>query len=44
MFAAYNVIKAPKNLLLALETGHALTNEQTERVNKWMENLLKQNR
>ena len=42
MFAAYNVIKAPKNLLLALETGHALTNEQTERVNKWMENLLKQ--
>jgi cephalosporin-C deacetylase-like acetyl esterase len=42
MFAAYNTIKAQKNLLLALETGHALTNEQTDRINKWIENLLSQ--
>jgi cephalosporin-C deacetylase-like acetyl esterase len=41
MFAAYNTIAAPKKLLLALETGHALTNEQTERMNKWIENFLK---
>jgi cephalosporin-C deacetylase-like acetyl esterase len=41
MFAAYNTIAAPKKLLLALETGHALTNEQSERVNKWIENFLK---
>jgi cephalosporin-C deacetylase-like acetyl esterase len=41
MFAAYNTIAAPKKLLLALETGHALTNEQTERINKWIENFLK---
>ena len=41
MFAAYNVITAPKSLLLALETGHTLTNEQSDRVNKWMETTLK---
>jgi cephalosporin-C deacetylase-like acetyl esterase len=41
MYAAYNIITAPKSLLLALETGHALTNEQSERVNKWMESGLK---
>lgn len=41
MFAAYNSINAPKKLLLALETGHALTNEQSERVNKWIESFLK---
>ncbi|HEX8288903.1 MAG TPA: acetylxylan esterase [Pyrinomonadaceae bacterium] len=41
MFAAYNVIKAPKTLVLALETGHSLTNEQSDRVNKWMETALK---
>jgi cephalosporin-C deacetylase len=41
MFSAYNTITAPKNLVLALETGHALTNEQSERINNWVEDLLK---
>jgi cephalosporin-C deacetylase-like acetyl esterase len=41
MAAAYNIITAPKSLLLALETGHTLTNEQSERINKWMESGLK---
>lgn len=43
MFAAFNIIKAPKNLFLALETGHALTNEQTDRINKWIVILLRRN-
>ncbi len=41
MFAAFNTITAPKKLMLALETGHALTNEQSARVNDWLESLLK---
>src|SRR5262245_58660850 len=41
MYASYNVISAPKQLLLALETGHNQMPEQIERVNKWLENLLK---
>ena len=41
MYAAYNVIPGPKQLLLAIETGHNTTPEQTERVNRWLENLLK---
>ncbi len=41
MFAAYNTITAQKKLLLALETGHALTNEQSDRINKWIESFLK---
>ena len=36
MFASYNLITAPKKLLLALETGHAQTPEQTERVARWL--------
>jgi cephalosporin-C deacetylase len=36
MFAAYNVITAPKELLLAIETGHATTPEQIERINAWI--------
>ncbi len=40
MFAAYNTIAAPKKLFLALETGHALTNEQSEKLNNWLEDLL----
>ncbi|HEX2640528.1 MAG TPA: acetylxylan esterase, partial [Pyrinomonadaceae bacterium] len=36
MFAAYNSITAPKQLALALETGHALTNEQSDAINKWI--------
>ncbi len=41
MFAAYNSVAAPKKLILALETGHALTNEQTAQINDWIETLLK---
>jgi cephalosporin-C deacetylase len=41
MYAAYNAITAPKQLLLALETGHNTLPEQTERINKWLENFLK---
>lgn len=36
MFAAYNVITAPKELLLALETGHSTSPEQAERINRWI--------
>jgi hypothetical protein len=36
MFAAYNVITAPKELLLALETGHATSAEQAARINAWI--------
>jgi len=35
-FAAYNVIAAPKQLLLALETGHHTTPEQWDRINAWI--------
>ncbi len=41
MFAAYNVITAPKKLLLALETGHFATKEQVDRVDGWLETFLK---
>lgn len=41
MYSAYNVISAQKRLLLALETGHNTTPEQTERLERWLENLLK---
>jgi cephalosporin-C deacetylase-like acetyl esterase len=41
MYAAYNVIPGPKELLLALETGHVSTPEQTERANRWLEAFLK---
>jgi hypothetical protein len=36
MFAAYNLITAPKEQLLALETGHGSTREQLDRVNAWI--------
>gem|GEM_PF-36879 len=36
MFAAYNVISAPKQLLLALEMGHGTSPEQLDRVNTWI--------
>jgi cephalosporin-C deacetylase len=42
MYSAYNVITAPKELMLALETGHNQVPEQTERVNDWLVNRLKQ--
>ncbi|MDQ3652071.1 MAG: acetylxylan esterase [Acidobacteriota bacterium] len=41
MYSAYNVINAPKQLLLALETGHNTTPEQQERINRWLETYLK---
>jgi cephalosporin-C deacetylase len=41
MFSAYNVIPGSKSLLLALETGHNTTPEQTERVNRWLVDFLK---
>jgi cephalosporin-C deacetylase len=37
MYAAYNVVTAPKELLLALETGHFSVPEQDERVDHWIE-------
>jgi cephalosporin-C deacetylase-like acetyl esterase len=39
--AAYNVVKAPKQLLLALETGHFTVAEQTEKVDRWIEAQVK---
>ncbi len=36
MYAAYNVIKAPKSLYLALETGHWTYPEQNEKLNNWL--------
>jgi cephalosporin-C deacetylase-like acetyl esterase len=40
-YAAYNVITAPKKLLLGLEMGHANSPEQGERINRWIEDFLK---
>jgi hypothetical protein len=39
MYAAYNVIKAPKSLLLAVETAHWAYPEPSEQAEEW---LLKQ--
>lgn len=36
MYAAYNVIQAPRELYLALETGHWTYPEQRDRFNKWI--------
>jgi cephalosporin-C deacetylase-like acetyl esterase len=36
MYAAYNVIAAPKRLLLAIETGHNVTPEQTQAIQRWV--------
>lgn len=36
MYAAYNVITAPKQLLLALETGHFQIPEETDFLNNWL--------
>lgn len=35
-FSVYNVIKAPKDLLLARETGHYTFPEQVEKLNNWL--------
>jgi cephalosporin-C deacetylase len=42
MYAAYNTISAPKKLLLGLEMGHANSEEQTRRLNDWIEKFLKE--
>lgn len=41
MYAAYNVITAPKDLFLALETGHWTYPEQRDKFNAWLEKQLK---
>ncbi len=41
MFSSYNVVTTPKKLLLALETGHAQTPEQTERIARWLKTFAK---
>lgn len=40
MYAAYNVITAPKDLYLALETGHWTFPEQYEITNPWLQGKL----
>jgi cephalosporin-C deacetylase-like acetyl esterase len=40
MYSAYNVITAPKELHLFLETGHWTFPEETEALNKWLINKL----
>jgi cephalosporin-C deacetylase-like acetyl esterase len=37
LYAAYNVVKAPKRLLLALETGHFTVPEQSQAVDRWID-------
>jgi len=41
MYAAYNVISAPKELYLALDTGHWTYPEQGEKMNAWLLGRLK---
>ena len=36
MYAAYNVITAPKRLMLAYDTGHRSTQEQVDDVDDWL--------
>ncbi len=36
MYAAYNVIAAPKRLMLAYDTGHRSTQEQVDDVDDWL--------
>lgn len=43
IYASYNLISAPKTLLLGLEMGHANSVEQTEKLNNWIEQKLKGN-
>ena len=42
MYAAYNVITAPKALYLALETGHWTFPEQNEKMTNWIVEKLKE--
>lgn len=41
MYAAYNVISAPKEIYVAMETGHWEYPEQNEKVNNWLLKQLK---
>ncbi len=43
MYAAYNVITAPKEIFLALETGHWTYPEQSEKLGTWLQAKLKGN-
>ena len=43
-YSAFNVISAPKRLVLALETGHGQVKEQVDILNAWMEQFLKTGR
>ena len=43
MYAAYNLIAAPKELFLALETGHWTYPEQNEKMTNWLLGKLKSN-
>ena len=36
MYSAYNVITAPKRLILAYDTGHRSTQEQVDDVHDWL--------
>jgi cephalosporin-C deacetylase len=42
IYAAYNVITAPKRLLLGVELGHANSPEQTDILENWIEKSLKE--
>lgn len=42
MYAVYNTITSPKQLLLGLEMGHANSAEQNDRLNTWIERFLKE--
>ncbi len=41
IYAAYNVINAPKELFLVKETGHTVTPIQVQKKNEWLINKLK---
>lgn len=41
MYAAYTVIRAPKQLVLALETGHGRVPEQTDTINRWLQEFIR---
>lgn len=41
-YAAYNSITAPKQLVIALETGHWTVKEQTDAVDAWIDEYFKQ--
>lgn len=41
MYATYNVITSPKELYLALDTGHWMYPEQREKFNNWLVAMLK---